>query len=168
MMAEERGPLDRSALLLLFCVGFWAVMALAGGVGMASAPDGAALGFQTAWLAATPFGDYLVPGLLLALLGVLSAVLALLLWRDLRGRAFGRPRPAWHWVFGLVVVLVQAVWISGEIVLLWAAVSEMPSDTQAFFRGFWWGFGALTLSELILILTPSARRVLGLESSRGR
>ncbi|MBB0995523.1 hypothetical protein G6024_00075 [Dietzia maris] len=146
-------------------IAFWTVMAFGGSVGLASSPDGSAMGFDTAWLRGTPFSDYLLPGLLLGLLGVAGAMLTALLVRGLRapgrrGRRQGAPS-AWQWYFALIVVLGQFGWIAGEVVLMWTVVSTLPSDQRTFFYGFWWVFGVLSTANLLLALAPSTRRILG-------
>ncbi len=58
--------------------------ALAGGVSLMVRPDGAIMHMPTTYLAGSPFADYFVPGLLLALVvgvGMLGAALLLLLRR---------------------------------------------------------------------------------------
>ena len=62
----EHGRMRRK--LLLAIESFVGVTAVAGGVLLAAAPDGRLLAAETEVLRGTPFADYLVPGILLALL----------------------------------------------------------------------------------------------------
>lgn len=152
-------------------IAFWTVMAFGGSVGLASSPDGSAMGFDTAWLQDTPFSDYLLPGVILGLLGVGGAAATGLLVRGLRapgrrGRRRGAPS-AWQWYFALIVVLGQFGWIAGEVVLMWTVVSTLPPDQRTFFYGFWWVFGVLSTANLLLALAPSTRRILGAAGAAG-
>lgn len=146
-------------------IAFWTVMAFGGSVGLASAADGSAVGFDTAWLQDTPFGDYFLPGVILGLLGVGGAGLTALLVRGLRApsrRARRRGGPSsLQWYYALVVALGQFGWIAGEIVLMWAVVSTLPPDQKTFFYGFWWVFGLLSTANLVLVCARPARRLLG-------
>lgn len=63
---------------------FTAVTALAGGALLVIRPDGSLLSADTALLAGTPFSDWLVPGLLLAVL-VGVGFLAVGWWRWIQG-----------------------------------------------------------------------------------
>jgi hypothetical protein len=68
----ELGLAGKVCLVLLSVLG---VGALAGGIVLATAPDGSGMGFDVAVLAGSPFPDFLVPGLVLAgLFGVGSLV----------------------------------------------------------------------------------------------
>lgn len=55
-------------LFLLVLVSFVALTAVPAGITMAYNPDGAVLGLSTDMLEATPFKNYLIPGLALALI----------------------------------------------------------------------------------------------------
>lgn len=146
-------------------IGFWTVMAFGGSVGLASSPDGSAMTFDTAWLRGTPFSDYLLPGLLLGLLGVAGAILTALLVRGLRARGRrGTSRggaSAWQWYFAVAVTLAHLGWMAGEIALMWTPVAGLAVEQKTFFYGFWWGFGLLSVANLILAFAPTTRRVLG-------
>lgn len=70
----------RWSLVLLHA--FLAVGAVAAGWGLARDPSGAALGFSVDWLEGSPFPDYRVPGLFLAVvIGGANLASAFLLWR---------------------------------------------------------------------------------------
>lgn len=143
-----------AAKVLVVLLALWGLGAVGGGVGMAGAPDGSAIGFDTAMLDGTPFGDFLLPGLLLLALGVGSLVAAGVLgWLVRRGRG---PLPGW--VCGGLVLLAVGInaWIFGEIAFLWDAVAEMPADEQRFYYVFWVVYAPVSL--LIAALTA---RVVG-------
>lgn len=146
-------------------IAIWGLSALAGGPGLFLTSDGSGLGFDPAILQHTPFADFLLPGVILALLGVAGAALTALLVRGVRARGrrvsgHGSPS-AWQWYFALIVTLSQLVWMVGEIALLWSPVAGLPAEQKAFFYGFWWAFGLLSAANLLLALAPSVRRVLG-------
>jgi hypothetical protein len=61
---------------------------LAGGVTLVAAPDGSLLRADPAVLAGTPFGDWRVPGVLLA--GLVGGGFLLAGWRQWRGRRYAR------------------------------------------------------------------------------
>ncbi len=146
-------------------IAFWTVMAFGGSVGLASSPDGSAMTFDTAWLRGAPFSDYLLPGLLLGLLGVAGAMLTALLVRGLRARGRrGKNRggaSAWQWYFAVAVTLAHLGWMAGEIALMWTPVAGLAVEQKTFFYGFWWGFGLLSVANLVLAFAPTTRRVLG-------
>ena len=152
---------------------FWAVMALGGGPGLFLSPDGAGMGFDTAWLVHTPFPDYFLPGVILGLLGVATAVVSALVIQAIRRtsgmRERGRRRSAsaWRWYYALVVAAGQVGWTAGEIALMWSVVAHLPSSQRTFFYGFWWGFGLLSAANLLLVLALPARRILGGPLRRG-
>lgn len=65
------------------------VAAVSAGQAFIRDPSGGALGVDTAWLEGSPFPDYRVPGLFLAvIIGGANLGSAVLLWRNLRGAAW--------------------------------------------------------------------------------
>ena len=76
MPALENGAAGRIAIAGLLILG---VGALAGGIALASKPDGSVMQFDLSLLAGSPFADYFVPGLILGgLFGVGSLAAAVL------------------------------------------------------------------------------------------
>jgi len=76
---------------------FQAVSGLVGGTGRVLDPTGASLGLPTDWLAGSPFGSYLIPGIILFTVLGLYPVAAWFchlpaLDRGVAGRSFGRRR----------------------------------------------------------------------------
>ncbi|GAA1053642.1 hypothetical protein GCM10009570_22310 [Dietzia natronolimnaea] len=142
-------------------MGFWYVMAFVGSPGLMFAAEGPAMNFDTAWLRNTPFSDYVLPGVILGLLGVGGAVVTGLLVRGLRASGRRGAPSNWQWYFAVIVALGHFGWIAGEIVLMWSPVTALPPNQKAFFDGFWWVFGLLSTANLLLVLSPAARQVLG-------
>src|SRR5690242_10968898 len=103
----------------------WGVAAIGGSVGILGAPDGSTMSWDTAWLVHTPFADWLVPGLLLLGVGLVSLAAGALLVRDLRRRT----TTGWHAPAVLAVALVHVAWIAGEVALLWGPVSGTDATT---------------------------------------
>lgn len=148
-------------------IAIWTLSALGGGPGLFLAPDGSGLGFDPAILRNTPFADFLLPGLILALLGAVGAALTALLVRGVRARGRRESPSPWQWYFALVVTLGHLVWIAGEVALLWTPVAGLPGDQRVLVRGLWWGFGLLSVANLLLVFAPSTRRILGGPARRG-
>jgi zinc transporter ZupT len=86
---------------------FLSVSDLAGGFGLASRPDGSALGMPVSLLNGW-FPDFLVPGLLLAGLGVLCAVAAAGVLRGWRS----------DWVLAGCAAVGAMVWIVVEAMMI--------------------------------------------------
>lgn len=119
--------MNRTVLIALH--GFLATTAFAAGRALAIRPDGSALGFDQAWLESSPFPDYRVPGLFLAIvLGGTNAAstlcltarrpfaaelsfgtgLLLLVWLGIQTAIIGVRHPSqaiWPVMFGLVTFL---------------------------------------------------------------
>ena len=149
-----------AARSLVAGMGFWSVMAFVGSAGLMFGAEGPAMNFDTAWLRNTPFSDYVLPGVILGLLGVGGAIATGLLVRSLRASGRRGAPSSWQWYFAVILALGHFGWIAGEIVLMWSPVAALPPDQKAFFYGFWWVFGLLSTANLLLVLSPSARRVL--------
>ena len=127
------------------------VLALGGGAMLVAAPSGALLQMPAEWLQGTPFGSYLIPGLLLGMaLGLLPLASVFALWRlpsvpALRGveRALGMDA-AW-----------LAAFVSGVGILIWIvaqyAMVRMFHPMQAFIF-------ALGAAIVLLALLPAVRR----------
>jgi len=72
---DERMPGRRWTIGLLAFVGINALVAAYGFIGD---PDGSSVGIPQEWLEDSPFEDYLIPGIVLAAMGVLSLAAAFL------------------------------------------------------------------------------------------
>ena len=124
----------------------WGVAAVGGSAGILAAPDGSVMSWDTAWLDRTPFSDWLVPGLMLLGVGVVSIAAGALLVRDARRRT-PDVRQA---VAVLVVALVHVAWIAGEVAVLRGPVGGTDATTQQFFHVFWAVYVPWALLELAL------------------
>jgi hypothetical protein len=133
----------------------WGVAAIGGSVGILGAPDGSAMSWDTAWLVHTPFSDWLVPGLLLLGVGLVSLVAGALLVRDL----VRRTSRAWVGTALLLVALVHVAWIAGEVALLWGPVSGTDATTRRFFLVFWAVYVPWALLDLALAAVWRGRGV---------
>lgn len=92
--------------LLVAALAQLSVRALAGGSALVADPSGGLVGLSTATLDGTPFGDFLVPGLVLAgVFGLLPAVAAAALLA----------RPWWGWFASTVVAVALVVWVLVEV-----------------------------------------------------
>lgn len=83
--------------MLIILLLFNAVSGIVGGVGLAVYPDGRVLGLPTAWLADTPFPNYLIPGVTLLIVnGLLPILVVKQVWQ--RGKYAAR----WLWLQGIL------------------------------------------------------------------
>lgn len=126
------------------------VLALAGGVMLVAAPSGRSLGMPTAWLEATPFSSFLVPGLLLATaLGLLPLFAAVALWRPRATPRLQRVERALGmdtaWLATVAAGAAMMIWIVTQI-----AMVRMFHPMQAFI----FALGALVVASSLL---PSVR-----------
>lgn len=137
------------------------VAALAGGISMLRDPYGAPLGMPLDMLAGSPFGSYLIPGLLLTVvLGVYPLVAALLVWWRPSWKAMaplerltGRH---WTWSVGVTAGLAMVIWIAVQVATL-----EMRHPLQAV-------IAAVGLVVLGVTFTPGVRRDYARVAQRAR
>jgi hypothetical protein len=133
--------------VLMACTLLQGISGLAGGIKLVAAP-GEGGWFPLEWLDGSPFGDYLIPGLiLLVVLGVYPLLLFVLQWR---GSSL-----AWWGSGALGVALV--VWILVEILVAGSEPGVM--------RGLQIVYGSLGLVIVALSLTPAVRRHLRPEAA---
>jgi hypothetical protein len=93
---------------LLVVIGQLAVRALAGGGALVLAPSGALVGLSTDTLTGTPFPDFLVPGLILAVvLGLYPAFVCYVLYTERK----------WGWIGAVSVAVALSVWVAVELVV---------------------------------------------------
>ncbi len=120
--------LERYTLIAI--TGFAAVSAIAGGIGVVTSNG---LGMPQSWLQATPFADYVVPGLILAIVVGGSALVAtvLLLMRH-----------AWQYVVTFCAGGIMVGWIVGEVFLI-----QQASRLQALYLVV--GLALMGLSAMI-------------------
>ena len=135
-------------IILQFLLGFGAFVS--GGM-LVAAPDGSLMHMPLTMLQYSPFSNFQVPGIILALLlGLFPLAIAYALWR----------KPAWRWPDGINPFKhMHWSWAAslsaGVILLVWITVQVLMLRTVAFLHVlyFVWG-GAL----IILTLTPGVRR----------
>jgi hypothetical protein len=131
----------------------WGVAAVGGSAGILAAPDGSVMSWDPDWLRHTPFDDWLVPGLLLLLVGLVSLGAGALLGRDL----VRRTSAAWHGPAVLAVAVVHVLWIAGEVGFLWGPVSGTDATTRQFFHVFWAVYVPWALLDLALAVAVVRR-----------
>lgn len=98
----------RPAILwvLLVVLGQLVVRAVIGGVALLVAPSGEIIGLSSAPLDRTPFGDFLVPGIILiAMFGLVPAVVCYALYT----------RRWWGWATSVGVAVAMLVWVLVEV-----------------------------------------------------
>lgn len=92
--------------LLLAVLGQLSLRALVGGAALVLAPTGRIIGLSTVPLDGTPFGDFLVPGLvLLTVFGLGSAVLCYGLYAGYR----------WSWLWSIGMGIAMLGWLFVEL-----------------------------------------------------
>jgi len=151
MRVERRAgrPVALIGLTVLFFVE--GVGALFGGIPMLVHPHEGPLGMPLDQLSGSPFGSFLIPGLLLTLvLGVYPLLAALLVWWRPNWKAMaplerltGRH---WTWSVGVTAGLAMMIWIAVQVAML-----EMRHPLQAV-------IAAIGLVVVSVIFMPGVRR----------
>ena len=100
-----------SALLAVQSIG-----GIGGGLALTLSPSGAFMQMPVSFLEGSPFGSFLVPGLiLLLLLGILPGVLAYAVIRKPEWKGAGvlniYPAVHWSWTYSLYTGIMLSVWI---------------------------------------------------------
>jgi hypothetical protein len=138
---------------------FLALMALPVGWMMVRSPHGDILGMSIDWIARTPFGSWLMPGLFLFTvigLGSLCAIYALFVRPGWQWAQHLNPFRTlrWEWTFAAGMGLAAMVWIVVQVLTL---------------RMYFWMqpliFG-LGLAIVLLMVEPHMRRYFGLTVGR--
>ncbi|MFN8252026.1 MAG: hypothetical protein U0V75_09110 [Ferruginibacter sp.] len=126
------------------------INAVAGGCMLIAKPDGSLLGMEQGWLNASPFSNYLVPGILLLLVnGMMPLYIAAGLLRKFSCKWSGPvniyPNRHWAWTFSLY---------TGITVIGWIIIQQLLT------RYFWLQPAVAATGLLIIIVTmlPSVIR----------
>ena len=107
--AIPRPELGRAGKLCLVLLTLLGLGALAGGIVLATAPDGSGMGFDVAVLAGSPFPDFLVPGLVLAgVFGVGSFIVVAMAMASLPIAPF----------LAFAIGCAQMIWITVELAII--------------------------------------------------
>lgn len=126
-----------SLWVLVAVLGQLSARAVVGGLALVLSPSGSIVGLSTAPLAATPFADFLVPGVvLLGVFGVGSAGVCYSL-------AVGR---VWGWWGAVGVGVALLVWIAVEVAVGFVRPTVVLNAATA-------------LAVLALAMSPGVRRV---------
>ena len=108
-LPKEKEARPASVHLLAGGLLFQGLSGIVGGVALVTDPTGGVVRISLSWLDGSPFGDYLIPGLiLLTILGVFPLFALYGVWKRLR---WGRHAAA-------VVGAALAVWIGVEILII--------------------------------------------------
>lgn len=102
-------PIGLAGAITIGALIWLGIGALAGGIALVMRPDGSAMGFETSILAGSPFGDFLVPGLVLGgLFGVGSLVVAVMGLRHHASAPF----------LAFAIGLGQMIWIAAQLAII--------------------------------------------------
>ena len=141
-MDGQRRKHPASTYALVASLAFQGLSGIAGGYGLVADPTGEALGIPLSWLEGSPFGDYLVPGVvLLTLLGVAPLVVSYGVWSHRR----------WSWLAALVVGIALLGWLGVEMLV----IGYQPEPPLQLI------YGVVGTAIVLLALSPSVRRDLG-------
>lgn len=127
-----------------------ALGALAGGGTFMLAPDGHLILMPLSNLKDSPFGDFLIPGILLfVFVGIFPLGVAYSLWR----------LPAWRWPDALNPFKDEhwswaGSMAAGAIIIIWITVQVLLIRAVAFLHVLYWAWGIVLL---FLTLRPSVR-----------
>ena len=109
LLAIPRPELHAAGKVAIALLAFLGIGALAGGIALASRPDGSVMHFDTALLAGSPFSDFLVPGLVLGgLFGMGSLAVVVLGLRRARIAPF----------LAFAIGCAQMLWIVIELAII--------------------------------------------------
>ena len=128
-----------SGLLLVILIFFQGVSGIAGGIGLILDPSGESLAIPVSWLDGSPFGSYLIPGLVLFfVLGIFPLVVSYGLMKKLRH----------SWFASLLIAFALIIWIGVEILII-GYQAKPPLQLI---------YGSLGIILLLLSFLPSVRK----------
>ena len=136
MLTQQARPMG--VYLLMACLLFQGLSAIAGGIALVGDPSGGNLPIPLSLLEGSPFDDYLIPGLiLLVVLGICPMVVLFGLWT----------RQYWGWISALLVGLALMGWIVVQVIII--GYSSQPPLQLI--------YGLLGVVIVILALLPGVR-----------
>jgi hypothetical protein len=146
-LRATRRPAVVTALVVVHV--FLALGALAGGAALMASPKGGVIKLPLSDLRGSPFGDFLIPGLVLfVVLGVGPLVVAWALLRRPRSAALAAVNPFrdeyWGWTASGVIGVGLVIWIAVEALII----------PYSFLQPF---YGAVGVAIIVLTLMPGAR-----------
>lgn len=104
--SARRGPRSNSVYLLVAELVVQGSSGVGGGLALALDPSGASIGLPLEWLSASPFSDYLIPGVVLfTVLGIGPLLVARAVWTR---------RPG-SWEASAMVGVLLLLWLGVEI-----------------------------------------------------
>lgn len=134
------GPRHRPIALnaLMIILAFQGLSGVAGGLGLVLDPSGSLLAIPIEWLDGSPFGDYLIPGIVLLVgLGVFPLILVTFMWRGI----------PWSLDAGAGVGVILLVWLGIEIFVI--GYQPVPPFQAV--------YAAVGISIIVLAYAPSVR-----------
>lgn len=152
-MIEQLPRPITSLRVLSVLLGILGVGAIFGGLVFVIAPTGAILGIPLSVLRYSPFGDFLIPGLILLIVFGIGSFAALWgiwlrpawMFATMLTRFTGQH---WSWSAGVAIGLGQVIWIVTEVLMLRGL------------NGLHFVFGGLGLLIALMMLEPGLRRYL--------
>ncbi len=147
-MSTPRRPLTIWLVVALLL--FLALGALPAAWRMLANPNGDPLGIPQAWIDATPFGSFLIPGIFLLGMGIFSllAVVALLLRPSWTWATRLNPLRAYRWEWTLALGM-------GLYTMAWIAVQYLTMQRYFWLQPVIFGVG---LAIVLLMVEPHMRR----------
>jgi hypothetical protein len=144
----RKPPILWLMIVLLLFIG---IGALSSGAMLFLSPDGSLLGMSMDLLAGSPFGNYLIPGIVLFIfIGVFSVLAGygLLKRPDWRRPEVLNPCKGYHWAW-------MAAWTEGIIMLVWIGVETLLLGYISFLQPLIAGWGIVIIG---LAWLPPVRR----------
>ena len=143
--------------LLAFLLAFQSLGGLFGGISLVLSPSGEIMKMPLSMLAGSPFGNFMVPGLvLLILLGILPGILAFALFRRPEWKLAGSLNIYngihWAWTYSLYLGIMLIIWILLEI--MWIGYDILQTI-----------YGLVGVIILIVTLLPANMQYFGWKKS---
>ena len=136
-------------ILLVVLLLFQAIGALYGGFSLMIEPDGSIMQMPLSWLQPSPFDDYFIPGLILAVvLGlfpvfIVYGLLFMPKWNFRHLNVY--PRRHWSLTFALYLGIMLVCWINVQLLMV---------------QQYFWLQPVMALTGLLIIVTSLAPRLI--------